>query len=68
MSEEFFTEMMKENDKQIEGLLYLMVNNIRLMLADMGSEQRIEFMEKCMEGYCRYCGTNSLPCHCERDE
>jgi hypothetical protein len=43
----------------------------RLSLIGLKPEERIEFFEAIMEGYCKHCGYETpegKECYCERDE
>jgi hypothetical protein len=41
---------------------------IKEYLSTLNDEQRIDFISDCMERYCKYCGSEHLPCYCTRDD
>jgi hypothetical protein len=46
------------------------INAVRLLLATMTADERIEFFDEIKEDYCPACGNESdgYPCYCWRDE
>ena len=44
------------------------VSLVQALFVSMSDSERLEFRDECMDGYCEYCGTDILPCHCGNDE
>ena len=40
-----------------------MVGIVRAYIATLNDEERTDFFDQCLEGYCRLCG-GDLPCYC----
>ena len=41
-----------------------LVETVRSHLATLTDNERIEFINACMENYCQLCGNSHLPCYC----
>lgn len=41
-----------------------LLSAIKSHLATLTDEERIDFMNDCIEGYCDLCGSKYLPCYC----
>lgn len=48
--------------------LNALIEQLRTALERMKSSERPEVFERITAGYCKHCGTEHLPCYCERDE
>lgn len=44
------------------------IEYIREVLTAASPAARVELFDEVEAGYCRYCGTDKLPCHCQNDE
>ena len=42
--------------------------NVRKLFKSLNDSERMEFVEKILDGYCPKCGSSILPCYCWRDE
>jgi hypothetical protein len=45
-----------------------LISLVRDVLAHMLPHERIELIDKCLEGYCHHCGSDRLPCYCRMDD
>jgi hypothetical protein len=45
-----------------------LADHLNMLLAHQPDSERKAIFETVMDGYCKHCGSRSLPCHCENDE
>ena len=45
-----------------------LINVLRERMEKMSNEARLDLMATLMEGYCRYCCSDYLPCYCINDD
>lgn len=41
---------------------------VRAALSAMTDDERVDFIDEVMDGYCHFCGSDILPCYCLRDD
>ena len=45
-----------------------LINVLRTRMERMSQEARLDLMAALMDGYCRNCGSDYLPCYCTKDD
>lgn len=48
--------------------IHYWAEKLRRALKELSPESRLRILTMLGEGYCRFCGNDQLPCHCENDE
>jgi len=51
------------NDKITELVL-----GLREEIEKLSDDERVEVLDTLFAGYCKHCGSATLPCYCERDD
>lgn len=54
--------------KQMDTENETLIGVLRDRMQKMTDEDRIDLMHALMDGYCRHCGSDHLPCYCTRDD
>jgi len=57
-----------KNNMNTETETETLINILRDRMEEMSDEARLDLMAALMEGFCRHCGSDNLPCYCTRDE
>lgn len=45
-----------------------LIKELRKLQESLTDEERLEFWEDLIQGYCKYCASNNPSCQCWRDE